>query len=65
VMGITFESDEKIDHDNIRLAIKFPFTSYDDAAYVWGRVVYCNKMLNKEKHLIGIAFIRKKRSYKQ
>ncbi|MBU0503588.1 MAG: hypothetical protein ABH882_03135 [Candidatus Omnitrophota bacterium] len=64
VMGIAFENDDKIDHDNVRLAIKFPFTSYDDAAFVWGRVVYSNKMLNKDKYLIGIAFIRKKRSYK-
>ncbi len=64
VMGIAFESDEKIDHDSIRLAIKFPFTSYEDAAYVWGRVVYSNKMLHNDKHLIGIAFIRKKQGYK-
>lgn len=65
VMGVAFESDKKIEHDNIRLAIKFPFTTYEDAAYVWGRVVYSNKILNKNKHLTGIAFIRKKRSHKQ
>lgn len=64
VMGVAFESDENIDHDSIRLAVKFPFTTYDDAAYVWGRVVYSNKMLNKDKYLVGIVFIRKKRSHK-
>lgn len=44
----------------VRFLVKFPFSSYVDAAGVWGKVTYCLKIHDQEKYVIGIAFFRHK-----
>jgi hypothetical protein len=57
--GLSFFSQQEIAGD-IHLLIKFPFTSFEDAGSVWGRVVYNQNLGEKEKYLVGVSFIRKK-----
>ena len=57
--GICFYADRKIEKGIIKLNIKFPFTSFKDAATVWGRVAYCGKSAGDDKFRTGIQYIRK------
>jgi len=57
--GLSLYSEKKIDKIIVRLQIKFPFTSFKEAASVWGRIAYCNKLADSEKYRVGIAYIRK------
>lgn len=60
--GISFFSDKVLPENvELRLLIKFPFTTYVDAGTVWGRVAYCVKIHDKEKYVVGVAFIRKQK----
>jgi len=60
--GISFFSDKILpENQELRLLIKFPFTTYVEAGTVWGRVAYCVKIHDKDKYVVGIAFIRKQK----
>ena len=57
--GIAFFADRKIDREVVKLNIKFPFTTYKDAATVWGKVVYSSRSGNDDKYRIGISYMKK------
>lgn len=57
--GIAFYADRKIDRQIVKLSIKFPFTTFRDAATVWGKVVYSSRFPNEEKYRIGISYMKK------
>lgn len=60
--GLCFISDKSfIENTVIKLMIKFPFTSYEEAGTVWGKVTYCLKIHDQSKFIVGIGFVRKKR----
>jgi len=60
--GLSFFSERLFGENEIlRLLVKFPFTTYEDAGKVWGRVVYCLKIHDKEEFVVGVAFTRHKK----
>ncbi|MFA5118125.1 MAG: hypothetical protein WC695_04655 [Candidatus Omnitrophota bacterium] len=60
--GLSFFSERTFAENQVlRLLIKFPFTSFEDAGKVWGKVVYCLKIHDKEEFVVGVAFTRKRR----
>jgi hypothetical protein len=58
--GIAFFSDKQLEKKNVRLAIRFPFASYQEAGLVKGKIVYCTEVKPKQFR-VGIAFIREKK----
>lgn len=60
VGGIAFISDKALDRKKVRLSIKFPFSSYQEAGIVRGKIVYCNELKTK-RFRIGVAFVREKK----
>lgn len=60
--GISFFADRKIDKQIVKLSIRFPFTTYKDAAAVWGRVAYSTKCADSEMYRTGIAYMRNMRT---
>jgi len=61
VAGIAFSADKIIEKTMLKLSIRFPFTDFNEASSVWGRVVYCNKIGDSQKYRVGICYIRQKR----
>ncbi|NQT69798.1 MAG: hypothetical protein HQ552_09475 [Desulfobacteraceae bacterium] len=60
--GLAFLSDKVLPKNlELHLLIKFPFTNYVDAGTVWGRIAYCIKIHDKEKYVVGVAFIKKRK----
>ena len=57
--GIAFYADRKFDRQIVKLSIKFPFTTYKDAASVWGRIVYSGRIANEEKYRVGISYMKR------
>jgi hypothetical protein len=63
VAGIAFFTNKALEKINLKLMVKFPFTSFNEASTVWGKVVYCNKVGDSQKYRVGICYVRhKKRS---
>jgi hypothetical protein len=63
VAGISFFADKEITKTVIKLFVRFPFTTFNEASTVWGRVVYCNKIEESPRYRVGIFYVRpKKRS---
>jgi hypothetical protein len=60
VGGISFISDKALSKRRVRLSIKFPFTSYQEAGIVNGKIVYCNELKTK-RFRIGVGFVREKK----
>ena len=61
VAGISFFPDKEIGKTVIKLFVKFPFTTFNEASTVWGRVVYCNKVGDSTKYRAGIFYVRPKK----
>ncbi|MFA6217149.1 MAG: hypothetical protein WDL87_05805 [Candidatus Omnitrophota bacterium] len=60
--GLSFFSGRLFaENEILHLLIKFPFTTYEDAGKVWGRVVYCLKIHDKEEFVVGVAFTKHKK----
>ncbi len=64
--GISFFSEKKIKENLfLKLLIKFPFTTFEEAGVVWGKVIYCLKIHDQEKYIIGVSFISRGKYEKQ
>lgn len=58
--GLSFISLMPLEEKEVvRLQIKFPFTDFEEGGKVWARISYCCKIHDKEKYILGVAFIRK------
>ena len=57
--GMCFIADRKINKGIIKLNIKFPFTTFKDAATVWGKVAYSTRSGGDDKFRTGIEYIRR------
>ncbi len=57
--GIAFYSENPVDKKFIRLLIKFPFSDYNEAANVRGRVAYCRE-ISKGKYRVGVEYQRER-----
>lgn len=58
--GLSFLYNKKLNEERIiRFMIKFPFTTYKEESIVWGKVIYCHKLPDREEYLVGIAFIKR------
>jgi hypothetical protein len=57
--GICFYADRRVDRQIVKLSIKFPFTTFKDAATVWGKVVYSTKCSDGERYRTGISYLRR------
>jgi hypothetical protein len=57
--GLAFFSDRKIDRQIVKLSIKFPFTTFKEAATVWGKVVYSTRCASEERYRTGVAYLRR------
>ena len=55
--GIAFYAETPIEKKDVCLSIKFPFTTYQEAGIVRGKIVYCLET-GEKKYRIGIKFIR-------
>ncbi len=64
VAGIAFFSDKPIDKTVLKLFVKFPFTTFNEASTVWGKVVYCNAFGDAGKYRVGICYVRHKKESK-
>ncbi|MCX7927914.1 MAG: hypothetical protein N2606_07265 [Candidatus Omnitrophica bacterium] len=64
VGGISFYSPKQIKKTTIKLLVRFPFTSFQEASSVWGKVVYCNQLPNSENYRVGISYIRHRKGGK-
>jgi len=63
VAGISFFTNKEMEKINLKLLIKFPFSSFNEASTVWGKIVYCKKIGDSQKYRVGICYVRhKKRS---
>jgi len=63
VAGIAFFANKQIEKTILKLFVKFPFTTFNEASTVWGKVVYCKKLENTENYRVGISYVRhRKRS---
>ncbi len=56
--GIAFSSNREIKKKILKLLVKFPFTTFNEASTVWGKVIYCNKIGDTEKYRVGISYFR-------
>ena len=61
VAGISFFTNKPIDSVIIKMLVRFPFTTFNEASTVWGKVVYCNKMHESDKYRVGICYVRQKK----
>ncbi len=61
VAGISFFADKEIEKTVIKLFVRFPFTTFNEASTVWGKVVYCNKVGDSSKYRVGIFYVRPKK----
>ncbi|MCX5708200.1 MAG: hypothetical protein NTY14_04400, partial [Candidatus Omnitrophica bacterium] len=61
VAGIAFFSDKPIDKTALKLFVRFPFTTFNEASTVWGKVVYCNTFAGSGKYRVGICYVRHKK----
>ncbi len=61
VAGIAFFTNKEIEKINLKLLVKFPFSSFNEASSVWGKVVYCKKVGDSQKYRIGICYVRQKK----
>lgn len=57
--GISFYCDRKLEKQIMKMSIKFPFTTFKEAATVWGKVVYCGRTGTEERYRTGISYIKK------
>lgn len=64
VAGIAFFTNKEIEKTNLKLLVKFPFSSFNEASMVWGKVVYCNKVGDSQKYRVGICYVRQKKRIK-
>ncbi len=61
VAGIAFFTNKEIEKTNLKLLVKFPFSSFNEASTVWGKVVYCKKVGDSQKYRVGISYVRQKK----
>ncbi|MFH1001877.1 MAG: PilZ domain-containing protein [bacterium] len=61
VAGIAFFTNMELEKTNLKLLVKFPFTSFNEASSVWGKVVYCKKVGDSQKYRVGISYVRQKK----
>jgi hypothetical protein len=61
VAGISFFADKEISKTVIKLFVRFPFTTFNEASTVWGKVVYCNKVGDSPRYRVGIFYVRPKK----
>jgi hypothetical protein len=64
VAGIAFFSDKPIAKTALKLFVRFPFTTFNEASTVWGKVVYCNTFADSGKYRVGICYVRHKKGSK-
>jgi hypothetical protein len=64
VAGISFFCDKEIGKVILKILVKFPFTTFNEASTVWGKVVYCNKVGDLDKFRVGISYVRHKKGSK-
>jgi hypothetical protein len=57
--GICFYADRKITNQIVKLNIKFPFTTFKDAATVWGKIVYSTRSKGEDRYRTGVSYLRK------
>ena len=64
VAGIAFFCNKQIEKTILKLFVRFPFTTFNEASTVWGKVVYCKKLGDMEKYRVGISYVRQKKRSK-
>ncbi len=65
VAGIAFFCNKQIAKSVLKLYVKFPFTTFNEASTVWGKVVYCNRLGDTERYRVGISYVRHKKGSKE
>lgn len=61
VAGIAFFCNKQIERTVLKLFVRFPFTTFNEASTVWGKVVYCKKIDDSGKYRVGISYVRQKK----